>query len=242
MSAFLRTFGFVLGILLPSHGAAAGQTIDEIVAKYLQARGGIDRLKAMNTVKITGTVTSQGAEMSVSSWAKRPNLFRRETRMQGARVVLASDGNTVWGINPLAGIEAAQEITGAPAERMRAEAEFDPVFLDYRQKGHTIDLVGEEKLDGKAVYHLKVSRAGGDVQHFFLDSESGLELRRLMTLQQGAMRADIATDLSDYREINGVTIPFAMTQSRNGNVVERVKVEKVEINVPIEDDLFRMPK
>lgn len=242
MVLLLRVVAAAFVALAAGAGISATQTVDDIVARNLDARGGVERLRAIDTVKITAKLTSQGMELPMTSWAKRPNLIRRDTKFQNQTIVLAFDGSRVWGIDPLAGPGAPLEITGPQADMMREEAEFDSLFLDYRDKGHTIDLIGRETLEGRDVHHLRVERKNGQVQHYYLDAASGLEVRIVTILEQGGMTAEIANDLADYREIDGLRVPFRMKQSLNGTPRAQVTLENVEFNVPIDHDFFRMKK
>jgi outer membrane lipoprotein-sorting protein len=228
-------------LLLLLTGAVSAQTVDQIVAKNLEARGGVEKLRAMNTVKLAGKITAQGMELPMTSWAKRPNLIRRDTKFQDQTIVVAFDGTTVWGVNPMMG-PSPQALTGPQADMTREDADFDPLFLDYQQKGHRIELVGTETIEGQSLHHLQVTKKNGQVHHYYLDAETGLEVRFVTTLEQGGMKAEVTTDLSDYREVDGLRIPFAMKQSMNGKPVVQVTLETVEFNVPIDDDLFRMGK
>ncbi len=250
MPASLRVTACAAILLLTSvsvatpSGADAGQaaTVDDVIAKNLAARGGAEKLRSLNSVKITGIVTAQGMELPMTSWAMRPNRIRRETKFQEQNIVVAFDGTTVWGINPMMGSTTPQPITGPQADLTKDEASFDPLFLNYKERGHAIELVGTETVEGTQAHHLKVTKKNGTVEHHYLNASTGLEIRSVSTLEQGGMKAEITTDLSDYQSVDGMQVAFSMKQSMNGNLVVQVKLQKVEFNVPIEEELFRMPK
>ena len=149
-------------------GTALAQppTVDEIVARNLKSKGGTEKLRSMNTVKITGTITAQGMELPMTTWAKRPNMMRREMQLQGQKVVTAFDGTTVWLINPMAGAAEPQEVTGPPAAMAKDDADFDSLLVDYKEKGHTVEFVGTETVDGKKLQHLKITKKNGQVQQY----------------------------------------------------------------------------
>jgi len=247
MRVLIRTGAIAIAALLFAGHAASAQTVDDIVAKNLQAKGGVEKLKSMNSVRITGTVEAQGMQMKMTTWAKRPNVFRREMQLpaQGGgdaqKIVNGYDGTTVWMINPLMGSGEVQELSGPAADAAKGDADFDPVFLDYKAKGHTLELVGTETLDGKKVHHLKLTKKNGQIQQLYLDAETGLEVRSVATLEQGGMKADITTDFSNYKNVEGRNTPFTLKQSMNGNPVAQVNIDSVEINVPIDDALFKKP-
>lgn len=234
---------------------AFSQSVDEIVAKNLQAKGGADLLRQTTSVKMTGTFkTFQPTEMvmPMTTWAKRPNLVRREARVTPPAgqmppgmppgpitMINASDGTTVWiqqGATPPRALPAAQA-----TEAIR-DTEFDSVFIDYKAKGITIELVGRAQLNGKPMYHLSVKKANAPVQHYWLDTETGLEAMISTEVSQGGSTAKVETELSDYRAVEGRMVPFKTRQSVGGQAAAEMTVERVEFNVPMEDTLFKLPK
>lgn len=222
-------------VILPA--LAPAQTVDDIVARNIKAKGGVETLKGTSSVRMTGTLTAPSAPMPMTMEliAKRPNLVRREMRM-GERAILSGfDGKNAWvkqGPNP------AQTLSGAEADQLRQGAEFDTVFLNYKQAGHTIELVGSEPVNGKPAHHLKVTRKDGPVQHYYLDAESGLEVKMTMDTEQGGMKMKVDTELSDYRNVGGRMVPFKMRQFTNGDPAGEIAFDKVEFNVPLDDALF----
>jgi outer membrane lipoprotein-sorting protein len=249
MVRVIRTSACLLAAVLAA-AAAQAQTADEIVAKNLKAKGGVEKLKAMNSVKISGTISAQGMEMRMTTWAKRPNLTRREMTIQDKRVINGFDGSIVWAINPLAtGSEEPQEVSGPTAQLMKDDSDFDGVLLDYKEKGHKVELVGTETLDGKKVHHLKITKKNGQVQDYYLDADSGMEVRTVMSISLGGAAMQVTTDLSNFQQVDGVTMPFTMKQTAkdttkqpaNEMVLAEVKIDKVEFNVPMDDSMFRMP-
>jgi outer membrane lipoprotein-sorting protein len=145
-------------------------------------------------------------------------------------------------INPMMGADAAQEITGPQGDMMKSDADFDGALMDYKAKGHAVELVGKEKLDGKDVYHLKVTRKSGNIQHFYIDTDSGIELKTTAEIDAGGQKQNIETEMSNYQSVDGVMIPHTIKQLLNGAPIVSMTIEKVEINAPIDDALFKMPK
>ena len=96
-----------------------------------------------------------------------------------------------------------REITGPEAQATRDQADFDSPLVDYRAKGNTVELVGPETVDGVKVYHLKVTTKAGQVQHYFLDADSGLERQTSITLNQNGAAVNVVSILSDYRDVEG---------------------------------------
>jgi outer membrane lipoprotein-sorting protein len=135
----------------------------------------------------------------------------------------------------------AQEVTGPQAAATRDQAEFDSPLLDYRARGTRVELVGTEPGDSGSLYHLKLTTKNGLVEQFYLDSETALERKTSVTLDQAGRQVTVVSELSDYREVDGLKIPFRVKQSIDGTPFTELTIDKVEVNVPIDDDIFRMP-
>jgi outer membrane lipoprotein-sorting protein len=230
--------------LLGVSAAAHAQTVDEIVARNLQAKGGAEKWKSVTSVKMTGRISLQGKELPLTIYAKRPNLNRQEIAIGNSRLVQAFDGTTAWVVNPLTGSEAAHALPPAAAEMMRNSADFDGALIDYKSKGHNIELVGKEKLGDTDVYHLKVTMKGGQhIQHYYLDASTGIELKTAADIDTGAGQPQkLETEMSNFEQVDGITIPHTVKQTVNGKPMVEMTIEKVEFNVPIDEAQFRMPK
>jgi outer membrane lipoprotein-sorting protein len=227
--------------------AAQAQSVDDLIAKNLQAKGGADKWKAVQAVKMSGKVTIQGPggsqELPLTVYAKRPNYNRQEITIQDRMLVQAFDGAAGWMINPMMGSETAQAMPAAQADMMKNSADFDGALIDYKAKGHTVELVGKEKLDGREVYHLKVTMKGGHVQRYYLDAESGIELKTSteLDLMGTGQKQALDTEMSNFQPVSGIMIPHTVKQSMGGKPIVQMTIDKVELNPAIEDSLFKMP-
>ena len=231
--------------LLPA--SAAAQTVDDLVAKHIAARGGIDKLKAIQTLKITRTVaTGIGNNVKVVIYKKRPQLYRGE---QGP----ATPGATLVprGVNENDAWDTAQgkivtRLEPAEAETRDIDADFDGLLIDWKEKGHTVTFEGREKLPAGEAFKLKVKLKSGGERIVYLDSSTFLERRQtgVLTLLNGR-KLNTVIDFSNWREVNGVRFPFDITEDRTGDQPAQslvVYTEKIEANVPMDDALFATPK
>jgi outer membrane lipoprotein-sorting protein len=183
----------------------------------------------------------KGEEMkaTMTTLAKRPNLMRREATVGGQRMVNAFDGKSLW---RSMGTMPPEEAPDSQVAYAMQDAEFDSVFVDYKDKGHRIELVGKETVAGKPLFHLKVTKKGGPPQDYYLDAETGLETQiATTTVDPRGNSVRSVTEFSDYRDVKGRMVPFAIVQRVNGTLVASTTLSKVEFNVPIEDSIFRMP-
>ena len=170
-----------------------------------------------------------------------PHLRRRENVREGQTFVLGFDGKTVWGINPLMSARA-REITGPQAEMTRQDADdFDSLLLDYKSKGRVIELVGTEPVQGITMHRLRVTGKTGQIQEVYLNAETMLESKMVMQVEQGGRKGIVALEFSNYKTIDGITIPLHIRQTFNGQPMTEVIYDDVQFNVPMDDSLFSMP-
>jgi len=212
--------------------------VDEIVAKHLDAMGGLDKLQDIQTMKKVAKVTMQGREATTTMYFKRPNMSRQEVQVDGQTVINAFDGTTPWIINPLAGFTRPVTVSGAQAASIREDAWFDGPLVEYKRRGTIVDYVAREPLGEGEAYHLRVTSAGRQVRHLYLDATTYLEVK----LAADVERTKLEQLSSDYRDVDGVKVAHHLKTLVNGAVQAEMQLESVEFNLPIETALFRMPK
>jgi len=233
----------VAGAYAQALEAAPLPTVDDIIAKNLQAKGGAAKWQSVKSVKMTGKMTAQGTEMPLTVYAMRPNFNRQEITMPAGKAIQAFDGTTAWVVNPMLGIETPQAVPGPAAELAKNSADFDGALINYKAKGNDIELVGKEQLEGKDVYHLKVTTKGGPVQHYLLDADSGIELRMSAEVELGSgQKQTLTTAMSNYKQVDGIMIPHTVTQTAGGRTRLQWTITTVEFNAVPDDSIFRLPK
>jgi outer membrane lipoprotein-sorting protein len=233
----------VAGAYAQALEAAPLPTVDDIIAKNLQAKGGAAKWQSMKSVKMTGKMTAQGTEMPLTVYAMRPNFNRQEITMAAGKAIQAFDGTTAWVVNPMLGIETPQAVPGPAAELAKNSADFDGALINYKAKGNDIELVGKEQLEGKDVYHLKVTTKGGPVQHYLLDADSGIELRMSAEVELGGgQKQTLTTAMSNYKQVDGIMVPHTVTQTAGGRTLLQWTITTVEFNAVPDDSIFRLPK
>ena len=224
--------------------AAPAQTVDELVARHVAARGGYERLKAVQTIKITRTVATQFSNVKVIIYKKRPNLFRAEQTAPGQPMVprgINAEGawDTVQG-------RIAQRPAAAAAETRDIDGDFDGLLVDWKEKGHTVTVEGKEPLPDGDAYKLKVATKGGAVRYVYLDAKTYLERRQTgMIVLPNNRRENSTLDFSNYKTVDGIQFAFNIDEDRSGPQITQsfaTYTEKIELNVPMDDTLFATPK
>ena len=227
---------------------ALAETADEVVAKYVAARGGMEKIKAIKSVKVTGKMVMGGGAMEAPfvQSKRRPRDSRTEFTFQGMTGVQAFDGtgDMAWSIMPFMG---KKEPEAAPAEEtklMAEEADFDGALIDWKEKGHQIEFVGKEQVEGADAFKLKLTRKNGNIDHVYIDAETGLEVKSEGKRVVRGTEVETETFMSDYKEVDGIPFPFTISAGRKGgadNQRQKIVMEKIELNVAMTDDMFKMP-
>jgi outer membrane lipoprotein-sorting protein len=229
-------------ILFPTSSSAQTPSADELVAKNIEARGGEAKLKSLNTARLTGSLSVQGMDVPFTMITKRPNKMRQEMTMQGSTIVQASDGQTVWAINPMIGAAEPRAIEGPQADMLKSQALFDGPLVGYKDRGDTLEVVGPAEVDGAQGWELKLTRKDGQAMHIVLDATTGLERQWTATMEQNGLTMEINTVLSDYQPTDGVQVARAMRTMMGEQQVVALKFSNVEFNIEVDDGIFSMPR
>ncbi len=233
---------FLLMAVLVCAMAAHAQTADEILTKYFENTGGMEKWKALKSTTMEGTMAMQGLEFPGTIRAMAPKKQRVDVNVQGQSIVQAYDGETAWWINPFGGSTEAQKMPEEMAEEM-VNQEFESEFIDYKTKGHTVTLEGKETVEGTETFKLKLAKKNGDVEFHYFDTENYVPIMVQTAVKTGAAKGQmVATYLSDYQEVDGMTFPFFLETKMAGQSVQKITIKSIKTNETFEDTLFAFPK
>jgi outer membrane lipoprotein-sorting protein len=229
-----------LAVLVP---VLSAQTVDEVIAKNIQARGGMDKLKSIKSIKTTATMTmGPGMEAPGVMVQKRPEMARLEFTIQGLTAVQAYDGSKAWQIMPFMGKKDAELMSGDETKEMEETADLDGPLVDYKTKGNTVELLGKEKIEGTDAFKLKVTLKNGDVQTEYIDADSFLEIKEETKRMVRGTEKEFESSIGDYKEVDGIIFPFAVESGIKGtDQKQKITISKIELNVPADDTMFKMP-
>ena len=230
-----------LCLLLAPAGAASAQTAADLVAKNIAARGGIEKIRAITSMRVTRTVGTPFSNVKVVMLRQRPHHLRIEQTPPGrpttARIVTPMGA---WDETP-------QGWTARPAaiaaEALEIDADIDGFLIDYEQKGHRVEYAGLETVGGKPAHHLKVTLKSGAERHVYLDPATFLERRQTGSfILPNNTKVNVILDFSDWRDVAGVKFPFAIDEDRAAaGQTYAIYVESIEVNVPLDAALFTAP-
>ena len=229
--------------VLPWHSVPA-QTLDEIIKKAIDARGGIEKIKSVQSERITGHVSlAQGIEGSLILELKRPHKLYSEISVEGEKVLRVYDGKSAgWTLNPFMENKEVVEMSADELKGMPDEADGDGPLVDYKAKGSRVELVGKQEAGGKPVYRLKITSKSGEVRSYLIDSQTFLTTKWEGVRKVADQDLPWECALSDYRDVQGLKFPFKIDQGSPGTEYRQtLTVEKVEINPKIDDSHFSKP-
>jgi outer membrane lipoprotein-sorting protein len=229
--------------VLPLRSALA-QNLDDIVKKAIDARGGIEKIKAVQSERITGRILfAQGVEGTLILELKRPHKLYSEISVEGQKVLRVYDGKSAgWTLNPFVENKGVTEMSADELKGMPDESDGDGPLVDYKAKGSKVELVGKEEAEGKLVYRLKITGKSGEVRSYLMDGATFLTTKWEGIRKVGDQDLPWECSLSDYREVEGLKFPFKIDQGSPGTEYRQtLTVDKIEINQKIDDSHFAKP-
>ena len=218
------------------------QTADDIIAKYIARVGGIEKIKAAQSLRRTGTfIGGGGFEAIVVQENRLPNLVREEFSLQGMTAINAWDGKEGWKINPFGGKKDAETLSEDEMHGILLDADFDEPLVGYKEKGNKAELVGTDQIEGTEVYKLRLTLPNGDIRHYYMDADSYVPIRMEEKRIVRGAEQEFETTLGDYKPVNGWLMPFSVESGPKGQDKSTVHYERIEANVKLDDTRFAKP-
>ncbi|NIR43243.1 MAG: outer membrane lipoprotein-sorting protein [Gemmatimonadetes bacterium] len=238
-SALLGTLALAL-LAVP----AQAQSLEEVLDNYYEAIGGEDAWLDVNSMRATGrTMLGPGVEAPFVRTQKRPEMLRLEFTVQGMTGIQAYDGETAWMLMPFLGSTEPEQMPAEEAKNFTQQADIEGVLINYEEKGHQVEYLGTEEVQGTEAHKLKVTLKDGDVDYYYLDSEYFIPIMVESTREIRGNMMEIETLLSDYKEVGGLMIPHSMEQRAKGAPQSQTfLIDEVQLDVEVADSIFKMPE
>ena len=222
---------------------AFAQTADEIINKAIAARGGMDKIKSVQSLNMEGTISFGGDESGklIAEW-RRPGKFRQELVTGGKSILRITNGKEGWALNPFAGDTAPRPLTAEEMNLVAEQADFDKPLVDYKAKGNNVELLGKEQVEGKDAYKLKLTLKGGAVRYEYIDAASFLETKWNGKITNDGKEVEFNTFFRDYRSVDGLQFPFTIdTDTVGSDAKQKIVFDKIEVNPTLNDSQFEKP-
>ena len=238
----MKTLFFaLLGFVVVS---ASAQTVEEVIQKYSARLGGLDAFNKITTAKMTGTYTIQGTDLPLTVQVVNGKAARTDVEAMGTQIINVYNNGKAWKQNAFGGAPTPTEVT-APAElnELKIQSTLAPVLMNYKALGHKVELLGQEDVEGIKAYKLKLTfKEDGKVTTYYISANDYTLIKTESDRDMMGQTVKVESFYSDLKEFNGIKFFMTRSQKMNGEVFQTTKIETVELNVPVDEKIFDMPK
>ena len=228
------------------------QTADEILSSYFENVGGLEKWKKVTGIKMTAKLNQQGMEIPLDIYQLSDGRQMTLINFQGKEIKQGVfDGETLWNTN-FQTMKAEKSDAEATANMKLNSNDFPDSFIDYKEKGYTVELLGKETIDGAETFKIKLTKEPvtidgkqeDDVSFYFFDTENFVPIAVQTEIKSGQAKGMISeVIMSDYQEVeDGLYLPFSMTQGIKGQPGQPITITAIELNPIVEDSVFAFPE
>jgi hypothetical protein len=222
-------------------GAAPELTVEQIVSRHIDAHGGAARWEGIESLKMTGTMTSWSKKAPFTLIKVRDGRYHLDGVQDEQKLVIAHDGSTIWWDNRMLQ-EGAQKVRGADVPVILRETDFPTPFFDYAKKQHEVSLLGLKPIEGREALALEVKRADGLSETWYLDPQTYLEIARDSPGSDFGRPVPQQTFYEDFRTVPGAGIVLPFRIDSQWYTRERaLEITAIETNVALDDARFKLP-
>lgn len=215
------------------------QTIDEIIAKNIDAMGGKEKIQSITSLYIENTMEAMGNESTNSTLILNGKGAKTKSDFNGQAMIQCYTDKGGWAINPFAG---GAEATVMPEQQYlsgKSQIFIGTTFWDYAAKGIKVELIGKEKLQNVDVFKVKLTIPENQVMYYYIDASTYYVVQSSMTTQMMDQQTEIITKYSDYQKTDfGYVLPKVTTTSFGEQFSMVYKLKKAEFNIPVDPLMF----
>lgn len=226
-------------VMVVALGAQA-QTLDDIIDRHLEAIGGKAQLAELKSIRMECNMSVQGMDIPfimtrVHNTGQRVDISAMG--MDGYVITTPTEG---WTYMPFMGQTAAEPMPEEQVKEGVEELDVQGLLYNYKAKGHTPALLGEENVDGTACYKIKVITQSGKERTYFIDTKNYYIIRSVAKAFVMGSEMELTQNFGDFKLTDG---GYTMPHSISGAFGQGdLTVTKYEINKTIEPALFKAAK
>src|SRR5262249_2856551 len=152
------------------------------------------------------------------------------------------DGTDAWSVEPFRGRKTPSRTSADDAKEFAQNADIDGPLIGWREKGHRVEYLGIEDVDGTPAHKIRVALKDGNIEYIFLDPDYFLAIRQVRQSRIRGVERTTETDFGSYEQVDGVWIPFSIeTGPKGGRRGLQITIERAETNVDIDNAAFHFP-
>jgi hypothetical protein len=232
-------------VLALAPGLAVAQTADEVILKYIAARGGLSKIRAIRSERVVGSISfGPGTDGPLLVERERPLKMYLQLSVNGQTLIRSYDGKSSgWIYNPFVPSPSVQPMTENDLKNIFDEADFEGPFVDYKEKGNKIEYLGKVDVEGNPAQKLKLTNKNGEVSYYLFDVASNLPVKWEGTRKVGEKDVPWESYFRDFRDVSGFKYPFVIESDAPGTEqTQKIVSDKIEVNVPMDETHFGKPK
>ena len=221
----------------------AGQSLDDIVARSIEARGGQEKILALQSVRMTGQMILGESLEAPFSWEwKRPGKFRVELTLQGKTAIQAFDGKQAWMVAPFAGKLEPELLSAEVTRAMASEADFDGHLVNHEAKGHKLSLLPDGEVNGVKVHRVLAELDTGNLFLYSLDAETFLVVQTESRTFLGETQVESVSLFADYRKVGDLLFPYSLeARLKTQPDGRKMTIGEIQIDPVLDDSRFAFP-
>lgn len=209
------------------------QSVDEIVGKHIAAMGGMDKLNSLKTVKMEGNLNAQGTDVAVIMTKKHLEGMRLDLEIMGSSNYQLANKTKGWVFMPIMGQAEPVEMTPEQYAGVNSQFDIHGALVDYKSKGTSLELVGNEKVNNNDAFKLKLTR-DGKVSYMFVDAKTFFVVKSTSKAAGPEGEMEVESGFSDYKQnAEGYWFPYSIS-SANGTIV----FDKITTNIAVDSKIF----
>ncbi len=220
----------------PSEPVPAGITAETVVNNYIDAIGGVKKLKKVKDITTKYDAEIAGAPMKISATItrKKPNMYKMEMVAAGMGTLMAQtyDGERA----KTSGMQGEKVLEGEDLEDMAQQAKFN-TELEYLTDAYTLKLTKVATVDGQKAYVMEVTDKDGKTETEYYSVESGLKIKSESTEETPQGPISSSQSFSDYKEVNGVMYPHTLKIDAGPQKI-KMTVTEIKVNSKIKKSEF----
>ncbi|MFN8246215.1 MAG: hypothetical protein U0T56_07530 [Ferruginibacter sp.] len=211
------------------------QTVDDVVNSHITAMGGKEKLESLKSVRMTGSMSTQGVDISMTMTRSHLIGFRLDMDIMGSSNYQMLNATEGWVFMPVMGMTEPKKMEDDQYKSASSQLDIQGALLNYKDKGTTIELLGKDKVDNAEAYKLKLTLKSGKVVTYFLDAKTYFLIKTASKQNVQGEEMDMETTFADFKQnADGFWFPYSTT-SMQGTIT----FDKIETNVKVEDSLFK---